>query len=149
VGVTLLDSSAVIAYLYADDALHEDTASTIETAIRDGAALAISAVSWAELLNGASTDSAEREVVRGFVTDFGIAIVPVDAQVAERAAALQGAYARRGRGRDRPKLRTPDALILATADVHGDIDTVICGDAKWPKVPDVCAQVRLVRARNR
>jgi len=148
VGVTLLDSSAVIAYLYSDDALHHDTAATIEATIRDGAALAISAVSWAELLNGAHVSKPEQEVIRGFVTEFGVAILPVDAQVAERAADLQGAYARSGRRRDRPNLRTPDALILASADVYDDIDCVICGDTKWPKVPGVQAQIRLMRDRT-
>ena len=147
-GVTLLDSSAVVAYLYADDALHVDAVAAIEAAVRDGSALAISAVSWAELLNGAYTGEPERQVTREFLADFGVAILPVDARVAERAAELQGAYARTGRRKDRPTFRTPDALILATADAHDDVDAVIGGDAKWPKVPGVRAQIRLLRSRN-
>lgn len=148
-GVALLDSSAVVAYLYADDVLHQGAVEAIESAVRGGAPLAISAVSWAELLGGEHHGHQEQDVVRALVREFGIAIVAVDADVAEQAAALQGAYARTGRGRDRPRLRTPDALILATAVVHKDIDTVICGDAKWPKVPGVPAQIELFRERRK
>jgi predicted nucleic acid-binding protein len=148
VGVALLDSSAVVAYLYADDALHVDAVDAIEGAMRGGASLAISAVTWAELLNGADIGHQEQEVVRGFIGEFGITILAVDAVVAEQAAALQGAYARTGRGRDRPRLRTPDALILATAATRDDIDAVICGDAKWPKVPGVTQPIRLLRERR-
>ena len=146
-GVALLDSSAVVAYLYADDALHRDAAATIERVVREGASLAISAVTWAELLHGANIGHHEQTLIRGFVRDFGVAIVAVDAEVAEQAAELQGAYARSGRRRDRPRLRTPDALILATANVAAEIETVIGGDAKWAKVPGVDAGVLLLRAR--
>jgi predicted nucleic acid-binding protein len=79
------------------------------------------------------------------VRDFGVAIVPVDAEVAEAAAALQAGYARSGRRRDAPKLRTPDALILATATVYDEIDTVVGGDTKWMNVPGVDAEIILLR----
>jgi predicted nucleic acid-binding protein len=148
VGVALLDRSAVVAYLYADDSPHAEAVDAIEAAMRGGASLAISAVTWAEVLNGASVGHQEQEVVRGSVGEFGIAILAVDAVVAEQAVALQGAYARTGRGRDRPRMRTPDALILATAATRDDIDAVICGDAKWPKVPGVSRPIRLLRERR-
>ena len=73
----------------------------------------------------------------------------MDVHVAGRSAALQAAYASTGRRRDAPKLRTPDALILATANSYEDIDTVICGDSKWPKVPGVEAEIKLLRERWR
>jgi hypothetical protein len=53
VGVALLDSSASIGYLDADDALHLDAVRTVEALLRGGSPLAISALSWAEILNGA------------------------------------------------------------------------------------------------
>jgi predicted nucleic acid-binding protein len=147
VGIALLDSSAVIAYLYSDDRLHDDAVDAIETAVRAGSALAISAVSWAQLLNGADIGHREQKVLRAFVVEMGVDVHTVDADVAERAADLQGAYARTGRGRDRPRRLTPDALILAGAVVHPDVDTIICGDAKWPKVPGITARIRLLRER--
>ncbi|MCW3005081.1 MAG: PilT protein domain protein [Conexibacter sp.] len=138
-GVALLDTSAVIAYLYGDDGLHPGATIAIEEAVAEGTTLAISAITWAELLNGP-----DQEVVRDFVRDVGITILPVDGRVAERAAALQAGYAKRGRRHDRPRLRLPDALILATANAY-DIDVVIGGDAQWPKVPGVAATVMLLR----
>ncbi len=148
-GVALLDSSAVIAYLSGDDALHSDAVPATEDAVIDGATLAISAVTWSELLNGAHSGHGDAETLRGFVVELGVAILGVDVHVAERSAALQAAYASTDRRRDAPKLRTPDALILATANSYEDIDTVICGDSKWPKVPGVEAEIKLLRERWR
>jgi len=147
VGVALLDSSAVIAYLSGDDALHRDAVPAIERAVVDGATLAISAVTWSELLHGAHRGHGDEETFRGFVTEFGVAILAVDVHVAERSAALQSAYASTGSRRPAPKLRTPDALILATANRYDDIDTVICGDAKWPSVRGVNAEINLMQER--
>jgi predicted nucleic acid-binding protein len=48
----------------------------------------------------------------------------VDRDVAERAAQLRTA---------KPSLRMPDALILATADVH-HADLVITADHRWVDV---------------
>lgn len=148
-GVVLLDSSAVVAYLYGDDALHPAAVEAIESAVREGLFLAISAVTWAGLLHGANLGHREAQAVRDFVAEFGIAILPVDAGVAERAAELRAAYAGSGRGKDRPRLRTPDALILATASVEDEVAAVLCGDAKWTKVRGVNARAALLRARKR
>ncbi len=147
--VALLDSSASIAYLDADDALHLDAVDAVEGAIRSGSPLAISAVSWAEILNGAYQGHHDVGTVRGFVADLGVAILAVDVDVAERAAWLQAEYAgtRRG-GTEIPKLRTPDALILATAALYGDIDTVVCGESKWSRVPGVDADMVVLRERT-
>lgn len=144
-GVALLDSSAFAGYLDRTDALHADAVDVIEGLLRGGSSLAISAVTWAEILNGAHQDHHDEEQVRGFVRDFGVAILVVDAEVADTAAALQAGYARTGTRRNRPKLRTPDALILATATLYGDVDTVVAGDSQWTNVPDVEADVILLR----
>ena len=39
----------------------------------------------------------------------------------------------------------PDALILATADCHADIDTVLCADGDWPKVDGLDCKVELLK----
>jgi hypothetical protein len=41
----------------------------------------------------------------------------------------------------------PDAFILATADVHVDIETVLCGDTDWPKITGLDCNVELIRSR--
>jgi hypothetical protein len=39
----------------------------------------------------------------------------------------------------------PDALILATADVHGEIDTVLCAAAEWSKIKGLNCRVELLQ----
>lgn len=148
-GVALVDSSAYIGYLDVGDALHAHAVEVVEGLLRAGSPLAISAVTWAEVLRGAHQGHHDEEMVRGFVADFNVAIVAVDAEVAEQAATLQAQYAKTSRKHETPKLRTPDALILATAVLYADIDTVVCGDGQWLSVPGVDADFRLLRERKR
>lgn len=145
-GLTLLDSSAAIAYLDSDDSLHSSAAEAIEGAVRDGDGLALSAVSWAEMLNGAYGGHHDEAHVREFMADFGVLILSVDEDVAERAAGLQHEFRRAGNTRESErKLRTPDALILATADVEPEVRQVIGGDDKWSKLRGLRAHVELIR----
>lgn len=146
--VALVDSSAIIAYLVEDDALHASAVRAIESAMRAGKSLAMSAVTWSETLHGALLGYFPEAAFREFVADFGIEILAVDAPVAEQAASLQKAYRNTTKKEPRPKLRTPDALILATSLIRAEIDTVIGGDAKWTKVPGVVAEVALLTERR-
>jgi predicted nucleic acid-binding protein len=135
VGTVLLDSSAVVGFLQPDDALHGAAYAAIGNAVHAGDYLAISAVTWTEILTGAVLGHREEAVVRGFVADFAIEIAPVDAVVAERAALIRGRHAQRAAGgRRRSTIAPPDALILATADVHSAVDRVVGGDARWARV---------------
>jgi predicted nucleic acid-binding protein len=137
VGVALLDTSAVIGFLDRGDAFHRDAVTQIEELLRAGMRLAISAITWSETLSGALQGHQHEDAVREFLEDFSIAVLAVDRTVAERAAALQAAYAATGPRRERRRLRTPDALILATATLDDDIDVVIGADGQWAGVPGV------------
>jgi predicted nucleic acid-binding protein len=148
VAVALVDSSAIIAYMVEGDALHTDAARAIESAMTGGAPLAMSAVTWSEVLHGALLGYYGEREVRELAEDFGIRILPVDAEIAEKAAALQAAYRATSRRDPRPKLRTPDALILATAAVYDDVDTVIGGDEQWTRVPHVDVDIVLLTGRR-
>lgn len=64
----------------------------------------ISRITWMEVLVGAQDDDAQ---VREFL-DAQFEIIPLDLAVAERAVQLRRAY----------RLRLPDAIIWATAQVH-------------------------------
>jgi predicted nucleic acid-binding protein len=133
--VILLDSSAVVGFLQPDDALHGAASTALAGAIRRGEHLALSAVSWTELLTGAELGHREEAILRGFASDFAIEILPVDAAVAERAARIRGRHAERGAGgRRRATVAPPDALILGTADVHAQVDRVMGGDARWTAI---------------
>lgn len=134
-GTVLLDSSAVVGFLQPDDTLHDAAYTRIGDAVRAGDYLAVSAVTWTEILTGAALGHREEATVRGFVADFAIAILPVDAAVAERAARIRGRHIESAAGgRRRSTIAPPDALILATADVHGEVERVIGGDARWTRV---------------
>lgn len=134
-GTVLLDSSAVVGFLQPDDTLHGAAYATIGASIRAGDYLAISAVTWTEILTGAALGHREERIVRGFVADFAIEIVPVDAEVAERAARIRGRHTEpSASGRRRSTVAPPDALILATADVREDVARVVGGDARWTRV---------------
>jgi hypothetical protein len=39
----------------------------------------------------------------------------------------------------------PDAPILATADLHEDIDTIVCADDDWPNVKSLSCTVELLK----
>jgi predicted nucleic acid-binding protein len=144
VAVALVDSSAIIAYLVGDDALHGSAVQAIESAMRAGKSLAMSAVTWSETLHGALLGYFPEAELREFVEDFGIEILDVDAEIAEQAAASQKAYRDTSQKEPRPRLRTPDALILATSLIYAEIDTVIGGDEKWSKVPGIEAEIARV-----
>jgi predicted nucleic acid-binding protein len=135
VGVALLDSSAVVGFLQSDDSLHDAASAAIGDAVRGGDYLAISTITWTEILTGAALGHREEGIVRGFVADFGIQILPVDATVAECAARIRGRNVERTPdGRRRSTITPPDALILATAEIRPDIERVLGGDARWMRV---------------
>lgn len=135
--LALLDSSAVIAYIDRGDALHDAATAAIEGAVRSGRTLVISVIAWSELLHGAVLGHHPEVAVRELVEDFGIDVLDADRGTAEHAMALQAAYYATGRKGEQRRLRTPDALILATHKQHPDIETIICGDEQWTKVPGI------------
>lgn len=65
----------------------------------------ISRITWMEVLVGAQNDEAQ---LRDFL-DSPFEIIPIDLAVAEAAVRLRRAH----------RLRLPDAIIWATAQVHG------------------------------
>ncbi len=147
-GLTLLDSSAVIAFLVMRDALRMSAIRAIDEALQRGDNLAMSVVTWNETLLGAHLGHLPEVVLREFVVDFGVRLLSVEIQTAERAAELQHAYRRTRTRAPWPRLRTPDALILATADVRSGIEWVVAGDEQWTKVPGVDAEIVLLTASS-
>jgi PIN domain nuclease of toxin-antitoxin system len=109
-------ASAVEAVL--DDAVSE--------AAHSGTLIA-SVVSFAELLTGVELGHHDEQVVRGFFAKVIDHVIPVDIAVAERAALLRA---------ERKSLKMPDALILATGDLHSE--RVITADDAWPKLTTTC-----------
>jgi predicted nucleic acid-binding protein len=145
VGLAVLDSSTVIGYLNRADRLHAAAVAEVERALGARTGLALSAITWSELLHGALIGHQREEVLLEFADDFDVEVLAADVGVANRAAELQGSYAQQSRRGKPRKLKTPDAFILATADVEPEVETIICGDEKWAKIPGIRPSVKLVR----
>jgi predicted nucleic acid-binding protein len=131
----VLDSAAVVAFLDQDDALHVAADDAIRKLIA-GHRFVASAVTFAEILVGAHLQHHDEEVVCGFFDDLVAEILPVEAATAERAARLCA---------DHRALRMPDALILAAADGHPDVDVILTGDAGFKSVRGLSCRVSLLR----
>ncbi|HEV2998113.1 MAG TPA: PIN domain-containing protein [Solirubrobacteraceae bacterium] len=142
-GLILLDSTVVVGFLDADDAFHEASVAKLKEVI-SAHHLAASVVSYAEVMTGVTLGHHPKAHVDGFFEAFIASLLPVDRTIAARGAEL------RGRRRSLPM---PDALILATADLNVDVETVICADGDWPKVAGLNCRVELLKVgapnRNR
>jgi predicted nucleic acid-binding protein len=136
VGLILLDSTVIVGILDTDDALHEVTVARFKEVVASHP-LAASVISYGEVMTGASLGHHSRERVEGFFDTFVKDLLPVDKSVAARGATLRAA---------RKALSMPDALILATADLDEEIETVLCADKEWSKVRGLSCRVELLRA---
>ena len=123
-GVALLDTSVVIGALNRDDALHEAAGDAVR-AERDRHALAISALTYAEILVGPLRAGGRAvEVVERFAAQ--VRIVGLSPDVARLAAELRAA-----RG-----LKLPDAVIVATGLRLG-ADVILTADSRWKGIEKV------------
>ncbi len=130
----VLDSDAVVGFLDRKDALHDAADTAIRDLIRDQRLL-VSVVTYAEVLTGARLGHHGEDQVRGFFSELISGVLPVDLTVADMAAELRSR---------RKYLRMPDALILATAEIHPAVDLVVTGDTQVAKVSGLSIKVRLL-----
>jgi predicted nucleic acid-binding protein len=124
-GATLLiDSSAILAYLDGTEGVSGVAADVFDRLIASGRNPAVvSTVSVTEALVRpfrAGSASAAGTVDAFFRSFPNLAIQPVTYEIAVQAAQVRGATA----------LRTPDAMILATAAVVG-CEIVVANDGRW------------------
>ncbi len=131
----LLDSTVIVGFLDADDALHDATVAKFREIVGSHP-LAASVISYAEVMTGVALGHHPGERVEGFFDTFVKDLLAVEKPVAERASELRGA---------RKSLPMPDALILATADLHSEVETVLCADGDWPKVEGLNCRVELLK----
>jgi hypothetical protein len=130
----VLDSSAIVAFLDRDDGLNDAATDAIGELATEQRLLA-SAVTFAELLTGVHLLHHDEALVRGFFADLIAEILPVGTPTAERAAEFRSRH---------KALRMPDALILATADGHPEVGSLLTGDASLASVPGVDCRVMLL-----
>ena len=87
---------------------YEPARSEIRRATAAGARAWVSRMVWIEVLSKGSGEALRRAEV--LLSGFGVD--EIDAEIADRAAGLR---------RDRPRLKSPDAIILATAMLRGRV----------------------------
>jgi predicted nucleic acid-binding protein len=117
-GLTLIDTSIVIAALNRDDPLHKAASRALLDERRRNT-LAVSVISYAEMLVGPLRAGARAvRTVERFAEELRILDLPP--QVARAAAELR---ARRGLG-------LADAVVVATGQ-HNDADVILTGDVRW------------------
>lgn len=119
----LLDASAVLAYLDGTEATSAAANVVLDELVRPGRNPAtISAATVTEILvRPFRAGSAAVAIVEAFLRHFpNVVTEPVDHEVAREAARLCAATG----------IRTPDALVLATASVRG-IPVVVANDDRW------------------
>jgi predicted nucleic acid-binding protein len=104
VGVVVFDSDVLIGFLNADDAHHEQAVEQVRGALAPGTRRLLCAVNYAEILIGPLRAGRE-ERVKQMLMHFTIETVPVDGDLAERAANV----------RARTGLKLPDAFAPVTA----------------------------------
>jgi predicted nucleic acid-binding protein len=129
----VLDSDAVVGFLDREDALHDAADTAIRDLIRDQRLL-VSVVTYAEVLTGARLGHDEDQV-RGFFSGLISEVLSIDVAVADMASELRSR---------RKSLRMPDALILATVEIHPEIDLVVTGDVQVAKVSGLSCKVHLL-----
>ena len=101
----ILDASVLIGLMDSSDPHHATAVDDVETADHAGHSLQTPASAYSETLVAfARADRVPQ--ARAAVAGMGITIAPLTAPIAERAAALRAKH---------PRLRLPDALVLATA----------------------------------
>jgi predicted nucleic acid-binding protein len=135
VALILLDSTVIVGFLDTDDALHEISVARFKEIVGSHPLVA-SVISYAEVMTGVSLGHHPEDSVDGFFDAFVKDLLPVDRAIAARGARLRGT---------RRSLTMPDALILATADLHAEIETVLCADGDWPKVEGLNCEVELLK----
>lgn len=139
-GLTLVDTSVLIGLLDRGDALHTAATIAVGAELDDRQTLALSAVTWTEVLSGVDRVAGASFDGDRFLERGGIPVLSVDRAVAESAARLRQRESRRRR-----RLRTPDALVLATAATHASVDRVLTADAQWRAVRLDGARILVVR----
>ena len=130
----VLDSGVVVGFLDRGDALHGAADAAIRELVR-GQRLLASVVTYAEVLTGARLGHHDEGDVAGFFAGLLSGVLPVDVDVADKAADLRARV---------KSLRMPDALILATAETDPDVDLIVTGDRQLTKVSGLRVGVRLL-----
>jgi predicted nucleic acid-binding protein len=126
VALSVVDAGVVIGLLDSTDLNHEGARRALSNALRRRDELILPASAYSEVLVApfrAGADAVTK--VDTFLASLPARIEPLTDAIARKAAELRAIHGR--------KLRLPDALVLATAQVLG-ATRVLTTDRRWPDV---------------
>jgi predicted nucleic acid-binding protein len=124
VGLTLIDAGVLIGFLDAADTHHTAARQSLLDADARRDRVAIPASAFAEaLVSPARRGESAIAAVQAFIAEAAIDVAPLDTEVAMIVARL--------RARHGPRLRLPDALVIATAQILA-ADVLVTTDHGWP-----------------
>jgi predicted nucleic acid-binding protein len=126
VGLSVIDAGVVIGLLDRSDVHHEGAERSLRSALERRDELILPASAYSEVLVApfrAGEDAVAK--VDAFLATLPARIEPLTNSIARKAAELRAVHGR--------KLRLPDALVLATAQVLGAA-WVLTTDRRWPSV---------------
>ncbi len=116
--LVVIDASVLIALLHPGDALHISAMAAFNRYAGDD--LKIPASAYSECLV-APARLGHLQRARASIASLLVEVVPITGEIVEDAAQLRARH---------PKLRLPDALVVATASVLG-AQILLTGDAAW------------------
>jgi predicted nucleic acid-binding protein len=123
-GVTVLDSSVLIAMVDASDAHHAAARSVVEAGRDASDVFVVPVAAYTEFMVRPSQGDASTVAFQdGLVDAIPARVEPATREVGRLAAAI--------RARHGVRVKLPDALIIATAMVVG-ADRIVTADAGWP-----------------
>jgi predicted nucleic acid-binding protein len=136
VGLTVVDAGVLIGFLDAEDAHHKAAHRELAEAQERRDRIALPASALAESLVGPARRSPEDlATAQEFIDRLPIEVAELTREIVVAAATL--------RARHRARLKLPDALVIATAQVL-DADVLLTTDRNWPKRGALGLRSRLV-----
>lgn len=122
-GLTVVDAGVLIGFLDGNDVHHAAAFDALSDAVERNDRLVLPASALAEVLVGPHRRGRDAvAAVKEMIARLPIDVAPLDALIAEAAAALRATHSR---------LKLPDALVLATTSVL-DADRLVTTDRGWP-----------------
>jgi predicted nucleic acid-binding protein len=122
-GLTVIDAGVLIGFLDESDAHHDTSTRELEGARRKGE-IVIPASALAEsMVAPARHGDASLDAVREFVERLPLGVAQLDAEIAIIAAQVRAQFG--------PRLKLPDALVIATS-INLEADFLITTDRGWP-----------------
>lgn len=125
-GLTVLDAGVVIAGLDAGGAHHAAAAAALDAGRGRGDSFVLPASAYAEVLvRPAALDPDTVKRADGALDSMAISVAVANRSIARGAAGLRARY---------PRLRLPDAFVIATA-LELDADHLLTTDQYWKALP--------------